>query len=309
MAMCRKKLMDLIPDKEAAHDCFFAVPRGGKTIRGPSVRLSEAMAAAYKNLNMGARIIEVGSKQVVAQGICHDLENNITYTMESRRSITDRNGKRYSDDMVNQTCQAALAIAVRNAILKTVPRAMFRDEMEQIRKIGLGEERDLPESRTAMLAWFEGKGIEPGRVLQMFDRKGIEDIDLEDIDMLRSIANAIKAGEISAEEAFKGFGAKPTGAMQAVNEMLVERKKSKPAEMSKKEADIRERIPGACESYAKLYVAMNVSKKGADRVHEAVVAAADCNPEELADVKSLADIDETDEGRAAIVLEYLKEGS
>ena len=72
MAMCRKKLIDLIPDKEAAHGCFFAVPRGGKTIRGPSVRLSEAMAAAYGNLNMGARIIEVGSKQVVAQGIGHN---------------------------------------------------------------------------------------------------------------------------------------------------------------------------------------------------------------------------------------------
>ena len=158
-----------------------------------------------------------------------------------------------------------------------------------------------------MVGWFEKKGITQGRILLMVQKDSVEDVDLQDIKLLRAVYTAIDTGEVTAEEAFKDFG-EMTNAMHDVDKLIAERKKSKSPDVSKKEADIRERIPGACDSYAKLYVAMNLSKKGADRVHEAVLAAVAGSPEELEGVKKLSDINETDEGRAAIVLEYLKEG-
>jgi hypothetical protein len=39
--------------KEIAESCMYALPRGGKTIAGPSVRLAEIMASAYGNLHVG----------------------------------------------------------------------------------------------------------------------------------------------------------------------------------------------------------------------------------------------------------------
>ena len=47
-------------DSEAASECVYALPRGGKPIRGPSVRFAEIVGAMYGNCHIGSRIVAVG---------------------------------------------------------------------------------------------------------------------------------------------------------------------------------------------------------------------------------------------------------
>src|SRR5579872_4963852 len=54
--------------QEIAESCMYSLPRGGKFITGPSVRLAEICASAYGNLQFGARVIDAEEKEVVAQG-------------------------------------------------------------------------------------------------------------------------------------------------------------------------------------------------------------------------------------------------
>lgn len=48
-----------------AEGCFFDLPRDGKAISGPSIRLAEIAAQYYGNLRLAGRVIEVGDRDVV----------------------------------------------------------------------------------------------------------------------------------------------------------------------------------------------------------------------------------------------------
>ena len=110
--------------EEIAASCSYALPRGGKSLEGPSVRLAEIIVSSFGNIRSGARVIANDGKTITAQGICHDLETNNCVTVEVKRRITDKNGKTFNEDMQVVTGNAACAIAFRNAVFKVVPSAL-----------------------------------------------------------------------------------------------------------------------------------------------------------------------------------------
>src|SRR5487761_2139159 len=82
-------------DDDAAAECVYALPRGGKPIKGPSIRLAEIVAGQWGNCRVGARVVHVDriEKFVEAEGIFHDLETNTATTSRVRRRISDKNGR------------------------------------------------------------------------------------------------------------------------------------------------------------------------------------------------------------------------
>lgn len=192
-------------DQETAGTMFYVLPRrgeDGKKIEGPSIRMAEIVAYAWGNIRVQARIGSIDDKMVTAVGMCFDIERNIAASVEVKRGITKSNGKRYSDDMVRVTCQAAMAIAYREAVFKVVPRSLFKSIYESARAASVGDAATHDQLRKDWLAWFEGKGITFDRVLAMLGRKGIEDINVDDLIALRGIKNALKEGDTTLEDLF-----------------------------------------------------------------------------------------------------------
>jgi hypothetical protein len=187
---------------EIAASCEYALPQGGQKVKGPSVRLAEIVAATYGNLRIGARIIEETGTYVVAQGIAHDLETNVAHTSDVRRRIVTKEGKRYSDDMVIKTMNAACAIASRNATFKVVPMALIQPVIDAAKKVALGSAQTLPQRREAAFAWFKEKGVAKERIFSALGVKGVEDIGLEQLADLNGMWNAAKDGEMSLDEMF-----------------------------------------------------------------------------------------------------------
>lgn len=208
----REKVAEIaMCDQSVAESCFYSVPRDGKTIDGPSVRLAEIVANSYGNIRVGARVIGEEKNFIVCQGVCIDMENNVSASVEVRRRIVGKNGKRYSDDMVNTTANAGCSIAFRNAIFKTVPMALFKDVQAKIKKVSLGDERTLNDRRKAAVAFFEGRGVKKQQIIATLNAaqpedqpkiRTIEDITLEHLQTLNGIKNAINDGETSIAEAF-----------------------------------------------------------------------------------------------------------
>ena len=112
-------------NEDIADACMYALPRAGKTIEGPSARFAEIMATCWGNLRAEARPLEVRDRDVLVRGTCWDLESNVAIAFEVTRRITNREGKRFDDDMIAVTTNAAGSIALRNAILKVVPKAYW----------------------------------------------------------------------------------------------------------------------------------------------------------------------------------------
>jgi hypothetical protein len=191
-------------DQETAESCIYALPRDGKTIEGPSARLAELLASAWRNLRIEGRVVDDDGRFVTARGTAFDIEANVLIAYETKRRVTSKNGKRYSDDMITVTSNAATSIAIRNAILKVVPKAFWGPVYDACRQVAVGDASTLVGRRDKMLAYFLKMGVHNEKVFRLLDIKGAEDISLEHLATLKGLATAIKEGDTSVDEAFAG---------------------------------------------------------------------------------------------------------
>ena len=102
-------------DKETAENCFYSVKSEDKIIRGASIRLAEIITTCYGNIRSSAKMISNDGKVITVQGACWDLENNVAYSIDVVRSITDGSGKVFSEDRQILESMSACSIALRNA--------------------------------------------------------------------------------------------------------------------------------------------------------------------------------------------------
>jgi hypothetical protein len=211
-------------NEDIADSCAYALPRGNKTVEGPSVRLAEIIASSYGNLRTGSRVIYNDGKHITAQGVVHDLQKNILHTEEVQRSILQhewepdptRPGKNrktgkmvlMNEDMQTITGRAACAIAYRNAIFKVVPAALIQDIYEKVKEIAKGTEQTLSARRLKAIQYFTALGIKEAQIFQVLEGKGIEDIDLDKFALLRGMASAHRNGEATLDGIFPPPAAK-----------------------------------------------------------------------------------------------------
>jgi hypothetical protein len=190
-----------VEDKQIADSCFYAIPRGGKIIRGASVRFAELVVACWGNVRSGARVIANDGKTVTAQGICHDIEKNVSYTVEVTRKITDKNGNTFSEDMQIVNANAACSIALRNAIFKVIPFALTMGILSKIEEVAKGS-IDLKKTKKKAIDHFTSLGVTESQILYALGRRSVEDITAYDIFTLRGIVQAINDGDTDIEQAF-----------------------------------------------------------------------------------------------------------
>lgn len=189
--------------EDVAASCTYSLPRGGKDLEGPSIRLAEIVAAAYGNIQYGGRVIANDGKNITAQGVCIDLENNVKSTIEVSRKITNSKGETYSQDMQTVTGNAAIAIAVRNAILKVIPGAMVADIMEKAKEVARGTAETLVARRNKAIEYFKSQGVTDAQLCETLDIKKVEDIDLDKLQTLTGMRAAIKNGESTVKDLFE----------------------------------------------------------------------------------------------------------
>lgn len=189
-------------DQETAEGCYYALPRGGKSIDGPSVRLAEIALSCYGNCAAKADVCEEDDRFIYAMGQCRDLENNVAVQVKVRRKITNKNGKRYNDDMIAVTANAACAIALRNAIFKIVPGAYLKPVFKRCKETAVGKMKSLANRRAEVIARLTKFGVETERILAVIARKSIEEVTFDDVAVLIGLGTAIKDGDTTVEEAF-----------------------------------------------------------------------------------------------------------
>lgn len=199
----RNEAMEMVTLTEAiAAECIYALPRDGKTIEGPSARFAEIIASAWGNCRAGARIVNEGPEFVTAQGVFHDLQRNVAITYEQQRRITNKHGKRFGTDMIAVTGNAASSIALRNAILKGVPKAFWADMYDAARKTAMGDVKTLANRRAEAIKLFQGYGVTAAQIFAVLEVAGEEEITLDHLLTLRGMATAIKEGDTTPEQAF-----------------------------------------------------------------------------------------------------------
>lgn len=191
-------------DEASAEECIYALPRAGKAIKGPSIRLAEIIASQYGNCRVGARVVHVDryEKFVEAEGVFHDLETNTATTSRVRRRISNKRGDLLQEDMIIVTGNAACAIAKRNAILGGVPKAVWRKAYDAVESVIAGDVKTLAERRPMALKAFAAFGVKPEQIFEALGVAGLDDITLDHMATLTGMRSSLKSGESTVEEMF-----------------------------------------------------------------------------------------------------------
>lgn len=209
-------------DAETAQSCGYALPRGGRPITGPSVHLAKIIVSNWGNMRTEAKVVQITDKQIISRGTAWDLEANVASAFEVRRSIVDSKGKRYSDDMITVTGNAANSIAYRNAVFSVVPKAVVDKVYKAAQKFitgDLSDEEKLIKRRTDAINYFSDEwGITEGEVIKLCGKQTINQIKADEIALLLGMVQSLKDGDTTVDELMKPIRA----SKEAKNDKLAE---------------------------------------------------------------------------------------
>lgn len=207
LAAFKAEVLQIIDyDPSIAKSCHYCLERkdrdGNKVkIEGPSIRMAEIIAAGYGNTREGMRVVSEDGAFIVAQGIFHDIERNRQLQVEVRRRIANKEGRRYSDDMIQTTGAAAASIAYRNAVLKGIPKALWWPLYQRAIEKAKGTVADLPAARKEALRKAESLGADRKSIAAALGIAKPGDIDQEKLLQLLGMLQAIEEGA-KVEEVF-----------------------------------------------------------------------------------------------------------
>lgn len=203
-------------DYETASTCTYSLPRAGKVITGPTVHLAKILAQNWGNLRIEAKVITIDQKTLTSQAIAFDLENNLAIKVEVKRSIMTKSG-RMNEDMITVTGNAANAIAMRNAILNVIPRAIVDKVYNEAKHKITGDLSDDTKLMAKRKKVFDGFAstyeLTEREILTVVGKAAIEHITQDDLVVLIGIGQAIKDGDTTVDMAFRP---KKTTAMKDV---------------------------------------------------------------------------------------------
>lgn len=208
-------------DEETAKSCSYALPKGGKYIMGPTVHLANILVSNWGNMRTDKKIVKITHDRVYSRGVAWDLETNTASAIEVSRSIIDKNGRRYNDDMITLTGNAASSIAYRNAVLNVIPIAISQKVYKEAQKLitdDLSDDTKLIKRRNDAINYFSGFGITEEEVVKLCGKQTVNQIKADELSLLLGMAQALKDGDTTVEELMQPI----RGSRERKNEKLKE---------------------------------------------------------------------------------------
>lgn len=191
-------------DQETAQGCIYSLPVGGNAVKGASIRLAEIAAYAWGNLKMSARVTEISEGHVIITGACWDLQKDNYFEVPVRRTIQkDRKTGKPNEFMTNNAVNAAISIALRNAIFRAIPKTLINRLYEETVKVAIGDIKSIGKTAEAALNWFGKAGIPRARILKYYGLDDVTGITAEHIEELIGAKTALMEKSISIEDLFK----------------------------------------------------------------------------------------------------------
>lgn len=218
-------------NEETAQSCGYALPRGEKIITGPSVHLAKIMVSNWGNIRTEAKVVQITDKHVISRGTCWDLETNVASAFEVRRNIIDSKGRRFSDDMITVTGNAANSIAYRNSVFSVIPQAITNRVYEAAQRLITGDLSDadkILKKRTLIINSFKNDyAITEEEVLKLCGRQTVNQININEISTLIGILQSLKDGDTSVDYLMKPI----RGVKEEIATKKKEMKKKKPTKL------------------------------------------------------------------------------
>lgn len=186
---------------------MYQYPRGNETVTGPSVRLAEAMAQGWGNIEYGIRELSQVNGESVCEAFAWDMQTNVRsstmFTVKHMRHtkrgsyiLTDP--RDISEMILNQGARRK-----RSCILAVIPKDVQDIAVEQCEKTLVeGHKEPLVDRIRKMLVAFQGFGVTSEMIEERMQRK-TESFTEQHMLALRKIFMAIKDNMANPEDYFE----------------------------------------------------------------------------------------------------------
>lgn len=192
--------------KGLAEKAVYVYARGGQDVSGPSIRLAEAMAQQWGNLDYGILERESTAEGSLVEAYCWDMETNVrvskVFTVPHVRHT--RNGSKQLTDPrdVYENMANNAARRLRACILGVIPGDVTEAAVEWCNAT-LKASCDVgPEPQKRMLETFKKIGVTKEQIEAKIQRR-VEAIQPAQMIMLRNIYAAIADGMAAAADYFQ----------------------------------------------------------------------------------------------------------
>jgi hypothetical protein len=212
-----------------AEQSMYAYPRGGSLITGPSIRLAEALAQCWGNLDCGVREISQSNGVSVAEAYAIDLQTNtritkvfhVPHTRHTKKGITKLTDPRdIYESLANQGARR-----LRACILGLIPGDVIDSAVERCQHTLASSDVPIGEQVKKMILAFDELGV---KVEHLEKRLG-HNLDAtipQEIITLKAIYKSIKDGMGKREQFFDIVSNSSTESKNDLKEFL-DKKKSK----------------------------------------------------------------------------------
>lgn len=228
-----------------AEQAMYAYPRGGSLVTGPSIRLAEAMAQAWGNLDCGVREISQSNGASIAEAYAIDLQTNtrvtkifhVPHVRDTKKGrITLKDSRDIYEIVANQGARR-----LRACILGILPGDVVEAAVNQCKKTLEGNgEIPISERVRMMVTKFDELGVKPEHLEKRLGHK-LDATIPQEIVTLQGIYKSLKDGFSKREDFFEINDLKSNDAETDLNQILAEKnkhasvKKEKPHDDKKQE--------------------------------------------------------------------------
>jgi len=225
-----------------ANAAVYQYARGGTDITGPSIRLAEAIAQNWGNLQFGIRELTQANGESTVEAFAWDVEHNIrqtkTFQVPHVRYTKHGGNKALNDPRdIYELVANNGARRLRACILGVIPGDVVEEALRQCETTMAADADTSPEAQAKIIAAFSKFGVTKEQIEKRIQRR-MDSITAAQVVGLRKIMVSLKDGMSKAEEWFAAEGPKmaekPLDPMEPVTPKP---KKSEPEPMAAEEAE------------------------------------------------------------------------
>lgn len=203
------RIMKACQRKSLAEKSMYEYPRGGERVTGPSIRLAEAMAQSWGNIDFG--IIELEQKAGESQVMAYawDLETNTrqtkVFSVSHIRTSKKSGSVRLTEprDIYEMVANYG-ARRLRACILGVIPGDVVESAILQCEKTLMGDAKEpLADTIRAVAGTFEAEYGVTVPMLEKFIGCKIESFTMQNLIRLKKVYMSLKDGMAKREDYFE----------------------------------------------------------------------------------------------------------
>lgn len=213
-----------------AEQALYSYAKGGTEITGPSIRLAEAIAQNWGNLQFGIKELEQRNGESTVEAFCWDVETNVKQVKQfqaKHERHTKKGSYRLEDPRdIYEAVANQGARRLRACILGIIPGDVIDSAVGQCEQTLKAKADTSPEALKKLVEAFSNYKVTKEQIEKRIQRR-LDTITAAQLVQLRKVYNSLKDGMSAPTDWFEAAGEAPKDTVVSLKEKV--RAKSKKA--------------------------------------------------------------------------------